>query len=88
MVTAAQADVIIIAGLRLNWLLQSGNIIPPTTKIVRIDIDPHEIDRNRQADAGLVGDCGSVLSQLNPLLNKKEHGEWVKNAESGKPIND
>lgn len=77
MVTAAQADVIVIAGLRLNWLLQSGNIIPPTTKIVRIDIDPHEIDRNRQADVGLVGDCGSVLGQLNPLLNKKDHSEWV-----------
>jgi len=78
MVTAAQADVIVVAGLRLNWLLQSGNIIPPATKIVRIDIDPHEIDRNRQADVGLVGDCGSVLGQLNPLLSKKEHGEWVK----------
>jgi acetolactate synthase I/II/III large subunit len=77
MVTAAQADVIVIAGLRLNWLLQSGNVIPPTTKIVRIDIDPHEIDRNRQADVGLVGDCGSVLGQLNPLLNKKDHSEWV-----------
>jgi acetolactate synthase-1/2/3 large subunit len=45
---------------------------------VRIDIDPNEIDRNRQADAGLVGDCGSVLGQLDPFLNKKEHGEWVK----------
>ncbi len=78
MVTAAQADVFVIAGLRLNLLLQSGNVIPPTTKIVRIDIDPHEIDRNRQADAGLVGDCGSVLGQLNPLLSKKEHGEWLK----------
>ena len=77
MVTAAQADVIVVAGIRLNWLLQSGSVIPPTTKVVRIDIDPHEIDRNRQADAGLVGDCGSVLGQLNPLLNKKEHGEWV-----------
>jgi acetolactate synthase I/II/III large subunit len=78
MVTAAQADVIVVAGLRLNWLFQSGNVIPPTTKIVRIDIDPHEIDRNRLADVGLVGDCGSVLDQLNPLLNKKDHGEWVK----------
>jgi acetolactate synthase-1/2/3 large subunit len=78
MVTAAQADVLVVAGLRLNWLFQSGNVIPPTTKIVRIDIDPHEIDRNRQADVGLVGDCGSVLGQLNPLLNKKDHGEWVK----------
>jgi acetolactate synthase-1/2/3 large subunit len=77
MLTAGQADVMVIAGIRLNWLLQSGRVIPATTKVVRIDIDPHEIDRNRQADAGLVGDCGSVLGQLEPFLNKKDHREWV-----------
>lgn len=77
MVTIAQADVIVIAGMRLNWLLQSGAVIPPATKVVRMDIDPHEIDRNRQADAGLVGDIGSALGQLNPLLVKKDRSEWV-----------
>jgi acetolactate synthase-1/2/3 large subunit len=87
MVTAGMADVIVIAGVRLNWLFQSGSIIPPTAKVVRIDIDPHEIDRNRQADVGLVGDCGSVLGQLVPLLQKKEHGEWLKTVrESSQPM--
>jgi len=87
MVTASLADVIVIAGVRLNWLFQSGGIIPPTAKVVRIDIDPCEIDRNRQADAGLVGDCGSVLNQLNPLLDKKDHSAWVKTArESSMPM--
>ncbi len=87
MVTAGLADVIVIAGVRLNWLFQSGGIIPPATKVVRIDIDPLEIDRNRQADVGLVGDCGSVLGQLIPLLQKKEHGEWLKTVrESSKPM--
>lgn len=77
MIAVAQADVLVIAGIRLNWLLQSGGIIPSATKVVRIDIDPHEIDRNRVADAGLVGDAASVLGQLNGLLVKKERGEWV-----------
>jgi len=77
MLTVAQADVLIVAGIRLNWLLQSGGIIPPATKVVRIDVDPHEIDRNRQADAGLVGDIGSVLSELAPMLNKTDRSEWV-----------
>jgi acetolactate synthase-1/2/3 large subunit len=77
MLTIAQADVLVIAGIRLNWIMQSGGIIPPTTKVVRIDIDPHEIDRNRQADAGLVGDCASVLGELLPHLSKKDRGEWV-----------
>ncbi|MBN2161145.1 MAG: thiamine pyrophosphate-binding protein [Spirochaetes bacterium] len=78
MVTIQQADVIVSAGLRFNWILQSGKIIPPATKLVRIDIDPHEVDRNRTADAGLVGDAGSVLKQLTPLVQKRDHSEWLK----------
>ncbi len=77
-----QADVVIAAGLRFNWLLLSGDIIPATTKLVHIDIDPHEIDRNRIADAGLVGDIGSVLSQLTPFINKKDHSEWTNSLKS------
>ncbi|HNQ65348.1 MAG TPA: thiamine pyrophosphate-binding protein [Smithella sp.] len=71
-----QTDVLIAAGLRFNWLLMSGSLIPAATKVVRIDIDPHEIDRNRMADAGLVGDVGSVLEQLTPLADKKDHSAW------------
>jgi len=77
-----QTDVIIAAGLRFNWILQSGNIIPPTVKVVRIDIDPHEIDRNRMADAGLVGDAASVLNQLTPLVQKNDHGAWTNTLKS------
>ena len=73
-----QADVIIAVGVRFNWLLQSGALIPPATKVVRIDIDPHEIDRNRQADVGLVGDSTSVLNQLLPLIKGGDHSAWVK----------
>jgi len=77
MVTISQADVIVAAGLRFNWLLQSGAIIPPAARVVRIDIDPSELDRNRTADAGLVGDIGSVLRALQPHLKKNTHGEWL-----------
>jgi acetolactate synthase I/II/III large subunit len=78
MTAIQQADIIITAGLRLNWIFQSGAIIPPATKVIRIDIDPHEIDRNRMADVGLVGDVGSVLGQMVPLVDKRDHGEWLK----------
>jgi acetolactate synthase-1/2/3 large subunit len=74
-----QADVLVAVGLRFNWIFQSGAIIPPRTKVVRIDIDPHEIDRNRVAEAGLVGDVSSVLTQLLPLVQQGDHGEWIKN---------
>ena len=72
-----QNDVIIAAGLRFNWLLQFGQIIPPTVKMIRIDIDPNEINRNVEAHVGLVGDAGSVLDQLTPLVVKNDHTEWM-----------
>lgn len=72
-----QNDVIIAAGLRFNWLLQFGQLIPPTVKMIRIDIDPLEINRNVEAKVGLVGDVGSVLNQLTPFVNKNDHSEWM-----------
>ncbi|MBP7736316.1 MAG: thiamine pyrophosphate-binding protein [Spirochaetes bacterium] len=77
-----QNDVIIAAGLRFNWLLQFGKIIPPTVKMIRIDIDPHEINRNVEATVGLVGDIGSVLDQLLPFVQKIDHGDWIKTLKS------
>ncbi len=74
----AQADVIVAVGLRFNWLLQSGALIPAAAKVVRIDIDPHEIDRNRRADVGLAGDASAVLGALAPMVGKGEHGAWVR----------
>ena len=71
-----QADVIVAAGIRFNWVLQSGQMFPDA-RVVRIDIEPHEIDRNRSSDVGLVGDCGLVFEKLNPLLEKTDHTEWT-----------
>lgn len=71
-----QADVIVAAGIRFNWMLQSGSLFPDA-KLVRIDIDPAEIDRNRAADAGLTGDCADVLERLNPRLEKRDHTDWT-----------
>jgi acetolactate synthase I/II/III large subunit len=70
-----QADVIIAAGIRFNWVLQSGQLFP-NAKVIRIDIDPHEIDRNRTSNVGLVGDCGYVLDQLLPLIEKQDRSDW------------
>jgi acetolactate synthase-1/2/3 large subunit len=77
MTAMQQADVLVAAGLRFNWILQSGAFIPKGTKVVRIDIDPHEINRNRMADSGLVGDVASVLGQLIPLAAERDHSKWL-----------
>lgn len=76
MLGLSQADLIIAAGIRFNWVLQFGALFP-NAKVVRIDIDPQEIHRNRPADVGLVGDVASVLGQMLPLLEKKDHTGWT-----------
>lgn len=70
-----QADLIVAVGLRFNWVLQSGQLFPDA-KVIRIDIDPHEIDRNRSSDVGLVGDVNEVLNELLPLVEERKHEDW------------
>jgi len=73
-----QADVLIAAGLRFNWTFQSGQLIPPSVKLVRIDIDPHELDRNCAADVGLAGDIASVLDELTAHVRNNDHSQWAE----------
>jgi len=71
-----QADVVIAAGIRFNWVLQATNLFPKA-KVVRIDIDPHELDRNRTSEVGLAGDCGDVLNRLTPMVQERDHSAWL-----------
>lgn len=73
----SQADVVIALGVRFNWLLGFGQGFPQA-KVVRVDVDPTEIDRNRSSDVGLVGDIELSLRQLNGLVEEKGQTPWVK----------
>ena len=71
----SQTDLVIALGVRFNWLLMFGQLFPQA-KMVRVDIDPVEIDRNRTADVGLVGDLDLTLAQLTDAVTKKDHAAW------------
>ncbi|HDI58807.1 MAG TPA: thiamine pyrophosphate-binding protein [Desulfobacteraceae bacterium] len=71
-----QADVIVIAGLRLNWVMQATKLFPQA-KVIRIDIAEHELDRNRPSQVALAGDCGRVLERLLPLVSTRRHDDWL-----------
>ncbi|MCX5823576.1 MAG: thiamine pyrophosphate-binding protein [Deltaproteobacteria bacterium] len=71
------ADLVVVLGIRYNWLLMFGQTFPQA-KVVRVDVDATEIDRNRASDVGLVGDIGLVLGQLNTAVEKRDHGPWLK----------
>lgn len=66
----SNADAIVLVGARLNWLLGhgKGKNWNPETKLIQIEIDPQEIDSNRQIYAPIVGDIKSTFALLNQSL--------------------
>jgi 2-hydroxyacyl-CoA lyase 1 len=70
-----QADVVVLLGARLNWIMHFG--LPPRfaadVKTIQIDIAPEEIGRNVPAAVGLVGDLRSVVGQLNEELGRSPY---------------
>ena len=49
MVALSQADLVIVLGTRFNWVSSFGQGFPQA-KVIRVDIEPTEIDRNRASD--------------------------------------
>ena len=60
-----EADVVVLIGARLNWLLSRGHgAWNPAGKFIQLDIDPIEIDCNRHIDAPVVGDLAASLDMM------------------------
>ena len=64
------ADVVVLLGARLNWIMHFG--LSPRfaedVKTIQVDIHAEEIGRNVVAEVGLVGDIKAVVGQLNEAL--------------------
>jgi len=67
----SRADVVLLVGARLNWLLGHGESPQWSsgTQFIQIDIAPAEFDSNQPIEAPLVGDIESVLSALRDGLD-------------------
>ena len=70
-------DVLIAIGMRFDDRI-TGDLASyaKQAKVVHIEIDPSEVDKNVKADAPVIGDAKSALKSLLPLVNKNEHTEW------------
>jgi acetolactate synthase-1/2/3 large subunit len=73
----AQADLIILIGTRFGFTFEARSV-PPTTKIVRVDIEPSALSNGRQAEIGIVGDAGVVLRQLTDGVKKASRRQWIE----------
>lgn len=67
------ADVVMLVGARLNWLLSRGHgKWNPQGQFIQLDIDPVEIDSNRHIAAPVVGDLRSSLEAILASLEGKK----------------
>ncbi len=72
-----EADLIISIGARFsNRVTGNIDLFAPDAKIIHIDIDPAEINKNITVDVPIVGDVKAVLNQLLPRLQAKLPGSW------------
>src|SRR5205823_1228858 len=85
----AEADVVMLVGARLNWLLSHGKGKTwggerhkdwGGQKFIQVDISPQEMDSNVRIDAPVVGDIGSCVSTLLTAIGAgwpKPSADWI-----------
>lgn len=73
-----QCDLLIAIGVRFSDRV-TGNAkkFARNAKILHIDIDPAEINKNVVAHHSIIGDIKEVLNRLNKMLDVQEHKEWL-----------
>lgn len=73
----SNCDLLIAIGTRFSdRVLGNPKKFAHQAKILQIDIDPAEINKNIVVDACIIGDVKETLKQLNPLLKQAKHKEW------------
>lgn len=73
-----ECDVLIAIGMRFDDRV-TGNLkqYARQAKVIHIEIDPSEIDKNVKANVGLNADARYALEKLLPLIKKNDHTEWI-----------
>jgi len=71
-------DLLITIGARFSdRVFGNASRFAEKAKVLQIDVDPAEINKNIITSASIIGDVKEVLKKLNPLLKEKRHEEWV-----------
>ncbi len=74
----SQCDLLIAVGARFSdRVVGKASKFASKAKILHIDIDPAEINKNIKTDASVVGDVKEILTILNSKLSQKSNPEWI-----------
>jgi len=74
----SECDLLIALGARFSdRVVGNPKKFAEHAKVLHIDIDAAEIDKNIRTDVSVVGDLKDVLQKINVRLEKQEHEEWL-----------
>lgn len=75
----SRCDLLIALGARFSdRVIGNPGKFAENARIIHMDVDPAEINKNIRADVSLVGDLKLVLQNLNKRLTRQEHKEWMQ----------
>lgn len=73
-----ECDLLIVLGARFSDRVTGDTSkFASNARILQIDIDPAEINKNIKVDMSIVGDIKVVLEAINARLDKENHKEWM-----------
>ncbi len=83
----SECDLLIVAGARFSDRV-TGNAskFAKNAKILQIDVDPAEINKNIHTHASIIGDLKIVLRKLNARLDPMNHEDWIQHVERMKDM--
>ena len=74
-----ECDVLIAVGMRFDDRVTGNlNTYAKQAKIIHMDIDPSEINKNVKVDVAVLGDCKETLVELTKLVRENKHTEWIE----------
>ena len=74
----SECDLLIALGARFSdRVVGNPNKFASNAKVLHIDVDAAEIDKNIKTYTSLVGDLKEVLNKINSKLEKQEHNTWM-----------
>lgn len=75
-----ECDLLIAIGMRFDDRV-TGNLdfYAKQAKVIHLDIDPSEIDKNVKVDVPILGDCKEALRELIKQVHLNSHLEWLSN---------
>ena len=79
----SHCDLLIAIGARFSDRVTGDTSrFATSAQILQIEIDPAEINKNVIVDHSIIGDVKSVLQELNPRVDEKEHPAWLAEVEA------